>query len=579
MQYRYPILLFCLLLCTCGRAQLTTAPPALYWLSDQLPEIGLAFGAPGGDYGPTRQAFAAEVIRWRPAKIAAAWTGYGIDQPGLGAFTPHKNPYNYRNRYRFSFGGAPEQQAGLFNYRPRQGAWRGLHLQYYRDARQKDADQDGRNDFIQRERFLAESRLQFPIGENFSNSLGGHFLTSSAARELVPNTDEGVGENKDQRLQIQYRASVDLEQFTPFFNADFRQEDSERRYANSNRSVDASFFALRSGVNFRAKEKDVRAALFADFRQQKDNLAYPGLDFQRREQTFTVASHLHYPLAPFLLEFNQQYQLNKIAPNRYLPNLKLSVFPFGEGFQVSGLLNRGGVYRNPLISEAYLAFTDRNYELADLQPEDFWRSGLDLSGQFGYNRLQYSLQALQHRYRRFTAVALGENNNLVIDQREDVRRRSLRAEVSGIVHIGYNYDHRLTITANYRFSEHDIPDATGILLPSRHAYWLRLTHDIVLGEKNKWSVTTTCGYQWQEALEALSGENISLSQRDRLDASLRVRFKDYWIGFSGEQLLRAEPLFAYGFDPNTAGGGLPLGSPYATLAGRTFTLALGASLE
>ncbi|MEM1357524.1 MAG: hypothetical protein AAGF89_04965 [Bacteroidota bacterium] len=579
MKYRYPILLFCLLLGTCGRAQLTTAPTALYWLSDQLPEVGLAFGAPGGDYGPTRLVFAEEILRWRPAKVAAAWTGYGIDQPGLGAFTPHKNQYSYRNRYRFSFGGAPEQQAALFNYRPRQGAWRGLHLQYYRDARQKDTDEDGLNDFPQRERFLAESSFQFPIGEKFSSSLGGHFLAANLNQDLFTDPELRTGSTIDKRLQVQYRASLNLEEFTPFLNADFRWEDSNRDYASNRRSTDASFFTLRTGVNYRAQEKEIRAALYADFRQQRDELAYPDLSILRQEELFTLSSHFQYPLAPFLLEFNQQYQSSNLVANRYLPNVKLSVFPFGEDFWFSGLLNRGGVYRNPLISEAYLAFTERTYQLENLLPEDFWRSGFDLGGQSRDGRLQYTLQALQYRYQRFTAVSFARQDNLLIEQRENVRRRNLRAEVSGIIHIGYNYDHRLHITANYRFSELKVPDNYGLLLPARHAYWLRLRHELVLGQENDWSITTSCGYQWQEGLAAIGEEDSSLPQRDRLDASLRVKFKDYWIGFSGEQLLRKEPLFAYGFDPNTAGSSLPLGSPYATLMGRTFTLALGASLE
>ncbi|MEM9259604.1 MAG: hypothetical protein AAGA62_08150, partial [Bacteroidota bacterium] len=489
------------------------------------------------------------------------------------------NQYSYRNRYRFSFGGAPEQQAALFNYRPRQGAWRGLHLQYYRDARQKDTDEDGLNDFPQRERFLAESSFQFPIGEKFSNSLGGHFLASNLNQDLFTDPELRTSSTIDKRLQVQYRASLNLEEFTPFLNADFRWEDSNRDYASDRRSTDASFFALRTGVNYRAQKKEIRAALFADFRQQHDELSYPGINWLRQEQLFTLSSHFQYPLAPFQLEFNQQYQLSSLAENRYLPNVKLSVFPFGEDFRFSGLLNRGGVYRNPLISEAHLAFTERTHQLAELLPEDFWRSGFDLNGQLGNGRFQYTLQALQYRYRRFTAVAFAERNRLLVDQRENVRRRNLRAEVSGIIHIGYNHNHRLHITANYRFSELEIPDNNGLLLPARHACWLRLRHELDLGQENDWFVTTSCGYQWQEALTAIGEEDSSLPQRDRLDASLRVQFKSYWIGFSGEQLLRKEPLFAYGFDPNTADGGLPLGSPYATLTGRTFTLALGASLE
>ncbi|MEM6772785.1 MAG: hypothetical protein AAF597_19560, partial [Bacteroidota bacterium] len=64
--------------------------------------------------------------------------------------------------------------------------------------------------------------------------------------------------------------------------------------------------------------------------------------------------------------------------------------------------------------------------------------------------------------------------------------------------------------------------------------------------------------------------------RSRLDASVRVQFKDYWIAFRGDQLLREVPLFAYGFDP-LADDDLPLGNAFSTLNGRRFSVAAGAS--
>lgn len=567
-------LLFVLLPCTCVRAQLRPDAPVTTYLADQFSEMGMADDLINGDFGPTRQAYTRQLQLWESGYIGAGWTGYSSQHTGTGSFTPHGRMTDYKSRLgQFYFGGGADQLAIFAQLQPLKAYNRlSLSASHFSDDHFVDKNEDGRNDGTTRNSTLVK------LDGNWSKR---QYSGSADLRYLRDNTERrSIFGNEQERIDFRTDHSLKLNNVSFFAKLKYIDERADRSFTSRQLNARRQTTSVAIGMSDYESLDRITYGINLSGLDRRDELTGPGLTYRQPERLYTFTTHFRYDVYPFRLYFNQQLLNSEIDGTRWRPNLRAIWFFANESMYATALFNRGGGFRNPLLSDAHLGYSLRNYELTDLQSEDFWRSGLLYQAKpMGYNRLVVDLQAIYFDYRRFTSVRYADEGRMSIRQ-GSANRRLLVAEVRyrpEFVRLGAAHP---TLYFNYRYDDLRLADPDGALLPARQAAWLRLNVPYrKYNSRDAWRYNLEVSYMIQSAVEGLEEELVPDTGRSRLDFSLRVDFRQYWVALRGEQLLRNEPLTAYGFDPLGGEGEIPLADEFSTLTGRRFTLAAGIAIK
>lgn len=552
----YLTLLFSTLLCTRGRAQLMVEPPAFTYLSGQLSELSL-----NGELGPTRLALAQTYLAWNPSYFNSSYTGTA---PGALAAGLLNNRADYFVRRKYN-----QWPIGLRTVASLGQDLQALKLVY------RNGDSG-----------IPEGSLRFMNTEATEGRPGGTTLLGNAHVHFggyeyyggvgVEVFDRQLASNRDFNRAYQRHSAYTYHEWSPgevairadllarFESADRNFEErklrSEREFGQATVSVrDEQYY----GNRFFHYQGEI------SFRILRDSLAGTGPTMDRLERRLDVMGTTEFNVYPFKLAITQRYLMNRLDPDRYLPNLQLSLFPARNKLQFAAFLNRGGNYRNPLLIDDHLSRTRRNHALQpDLTTEDFWRYGAEVNGNFAKPGLSFNVQAVQRDYRNYVAVRYPDQATLEITQLAGVSRSTVAAEL-----VQEFFDKSLTLSLNYRYDLTEIPGAANGLLPAKHAGWARASFRRTIGSGSDWIYGLDLSYLRQSTRDGLDTEQLN-EAADRMDASLHLLFQYYRVSLQAEHLFRSDIAYALGRDPN---GGVPLGDEHATLAPRYFSVTLGAS--
>lgn len=565
------LLLFLLLPCTCVRAQLQPDPVVLTYLADELPEMSLSWGHPNGDLGPTRLAITRQMLVWQPSHLAASWRGDEQSFAGIGAFTPYERNYNYdrstlSNRLALApglLGLRSEFQGNNYN-----GPY--LSVSLLNDQRAQDLDEDDANDFNNRR------TLFLTANQRWSNrSYNGNVNLLLLDEENTFQGGEQALRTSNRRYQLTSNHHFDTGDVKLFAGLWASAENFDRNTSLRNHDGRRLSGVVTTGVR-NNRYRNIHWSASADLVHTDDRLVTPNLFLNRQERYIALNGSVKYNYNALRIQLHQQLRSGANDVWQYRPNLRLGLYNPERNLRLQGVVSRGGGYRNPLFSDAYTANTNRRYDIDSLATEDFWRTGITGKADLLSKDLQLDFQAIHFNYTTFTTLRYATNNRLAIENQPDVSRKLLSAQATYILPVRIFNRRRPSISLNYRYDELDLPDAEGILLPARHSILVRLS---AVGEgggyKDRWIIHPTVSYLRQGKVRGLA-EDLN-EGRSRLDATLRVQYRSYWIAFSGEQLLRKGPFFAYGFDTSMEGN-FPLGNTFSALAGRSFTVSAGVGI-
>lgn len=564
---RFLTLLLVLLTGTCVRAQLRPNPPVFTYLADQLPEMLVTNGIPNGDYGPTRLALARQQVLWQPAYFGASWASPRLNHTGLGGFSPHYSWQPWRTKATAAFAGSADRYALRASTSPLAQSDRlSANVSFLQDRQFRDKNNDTRND-LPRRRSL--------FGSIFT-SWGQYEPGGSLMVRYIDEEHQRQGRFRGQQrrldlLQQQRWGGYDVKFFSKVnATAEYVDRNFGERLTDGRRLTGV----LVAGAKSDYSNKSIRWEATLEALHREDRLDAPDIRLREREQFVAANGHFFWDVAPFRLTLNQQLRSSDLDGLHYRPHLQAAWFSIDDQVIITGLLNRGGGYRNPLLTQEHLGFTNRNYQLGDLPTEDFWRWGATGQAALWSRTLLIDVQALRFHYRKYIGVVYSPQNELWVGNLGEGQQSILATQVIfSPKFLGWRTA-TPTLQLNYRYHEQDFTSSAERLLPARHSWWLHLGVPIAFGPwDERWEISPTVSYLQQSPASGLSPER-EMMGRNRLDASLRVQYKEYWIALRGDQLLRDEPLFAHGFDPSS-GEDIPLGNAFSALTGRRFSVAVG----
>lgn len=565
--------LLVLFLCTCGRAQLRPDAPALTFLADQMTDLGLAWSIPNGDFGPTQLAWSRQNQLWRPGGIKASWKGNHPWHTGIGAFTPQDNNYvRYNKIAKVTCAAGERQQAFSLALRPSRYNSLSANFSYFRDDRFRDANDDGRNDLSPRRNIHTDISGSWNAGDYSGSTCLQYFQENGQRQGRLDQDLQKIGLNQHNALRhygLEY-----------FLNVSLNAEHVDRSFSNRTHQHRRLTSCLQLGIrpdHYNSGGISWQGSI--DLLHREDRLQLPGINREEREQFIAASGEFSYDLSPFRFRYNQQLRASRTDSLTYRPNAQIVWHTRLADLYLTGIVNRGGGYRNPLLSDGHLAFSLREYQLGELRSEDFWRRGFSLQAKPA-EHFELDAQAFYFTYDRYTAVRYTDANELRINQVSGTTRRLLAAQASYVLPLELTgRDDHPAVYFNYRYDELRPENAAGMLLPARHAAWVRLEVPLMIGYSDRqWANTFSLSYLRQSGVQGLKNDATPLPARDRLDASLKTKYKDYWLALSGEQLLHRESRSAYGFDPLGEGENIPLGSEFSTILGSRFTVSIGVEI-
>ena len=560
-------LLFTSLLSTGGLAQINVDAPALTYLADQLDELALGAGHPFTDLGPTRFIYTNNELRWRPSLMGLNWSGRSVSRDAVGLFSPGHNytTFGNRNDYHASFAGAPDLYALRLRVHPTE-SYRQVNL--YADY-----------EYFANQREGAARR-----GEAHHFNVSAY--TNIGNVQIAPNVQFWLDEGRRsedftadaQRLDVKLR----VHEYYNYTDIDWNlqpnllHETFSRRYGPQKLSGTRTMLGATAGATYRRLKWLQPGARF-DYARTTDDWSIGERGFLREEGqwAFTAAAQVTY--YPLRLEVEQQYRYQKLDGERWLPSVQLHGYADEARLNLTVFGNRGGAYRNPLLSEEHLSFTEREVVTTDLKTEDFWRYGLEL--QSNYKQVNFNVEAVQRDYRRYTTVRYTSVGEISIGQVDDARRATVTGEVS--CRLSSIHRTELRASANFRYDFTDLSNTEGLLLPARHAGWVRVQAEHKLGDSELLGLSGGVSFMRTSApVQVPVGQGLSRSRLD-LDIRLDIRPKkagSYFLALRGEQLTAdgdgvLSPTF--GVD-DEALGALPVGNMAGLLGGRWFSLAFGA---
>ncbi|MEM6772919.1 MAG: hypothetical protein AAF597_20235, partial [Bacteroidota bacterium] len=341
---RFFNLLFVLLHCTCVRAQLRPDPPAFIFLADQLPEMFVTTGIPNGDYGPTRLALSRHLMLWQSAHLGASWSLQNMNHTGLGGFSPHFLWQPRRNRVGTAFAGSADRYALRASTNPlNRGDRLNASFSLLQDRALRDTDEDQRNDFPARQSLYG----------NIASSWGDYDYRGNISLTYYTDEDHWQArfrtQNRRISLQQEQRWTSNRVLFFTKANAtaEYLSRAFEDRFTDGRRLTGA----LIAGIMDNRGGTPISWEAILEALHREDQLDAPGTILRQKEQFVAVNGHFSWDVAPFRLRFNQQLRSSKMDGLVYRPHLQATWFSYNDKIKVAALLNRGGGYRNPLLSE------------------------------------------------------------------------------------------------------------------------------------------------------------------------------------------------------------------------------------
>lgn len=559
-------LLFTTFLSTCGLAQINVDAPALTYLADQLDELALGANHPFTDLGPTRHIYANDLLRWRPSLLGLNWAGRSLGRDAVGLFSPGYIGSSFKNGtdYNASFAGAPNLQALRINLDPDETGVLDLwtSYQYFSDQRMGVA---------RRER---THRIDVAMNVNLNQVRMTPYVRLWQDEGQRP----GAFSTEARRLE----AGLVVSELYNYVDIDWSVKPLFLHESSSRNLLDNVVSGTRTLLGGSASGKYTRWAWLQpsarlDYAHTTEDWALGEQPFLREEEQVAFTTGVQLDYYPIRLAVDGQYRYQRMDEDRFLPSVQLHGYADRGQLNLTLFGNRGGAYRNPLLSEEHLSYTERELVTTEVQTEDFWRYGVEL--QSNYRAINFNVEAVQRDYRRYTVVRYTEAGQVAVDQVEEAQRATVSGEVSYRLEKGNRTS--LGVSANYRYDYTDFANTDGTLLPSRHAAWARVTASQRLGIENQWKLGGSASYlRANTPVQVPVGIGLS---RERLDVDVRLDFQPtkggaYFLALRGEHLT-ADGTNALspslGVD-SEAFGGLPVGNVAGVLGGRRFTLAFGA---
>lgn len=539
------------------RAQLTLRPPALQFIHDQAPELAV-----GGGFDPGMDMLNRHRARWFPNRTVVDWTGRYDWATAAGNFNSWgHSAFNALGgsgpvRVKTSVAVGVETQA-LRSHIKGPYRWPGMNVSLFNSS----LDTEGR---------WAGRTGQINIYESVD---AGHYHGHYSVGGLLNRNEDPWGLTVKDRVATIYTSHQINRVVRGSYAPDLLLEFGGRHAKTRGQYLDREGLARRDNVNLSLQARkygsDLSYTAEARFDHWQDSLRLGDYAADRRENRGTFTAWAHYQFHPFSVEVIQRYLTNRLDPDRYLPGIRLHVFPTRELTLTAGA-GRAGEYRNPFLTETYLLRSERRFAVpTEPRTEDFWRYVGEVNYQTGtYKVLSATAQFIHREYDNYVATRYAPGGELRLEQLGGTRRTTLAAEVS------YEPGDWL-LKANYRYDYTRVPGRAGtVLLPARHAVLLeaRYAVEIYLFERESRLSWATL-YLHTSRPAGLDTETVNPENR-RLDFTVKLDYRHFQISLYAEQLLRDDGALLFGEDPF---GGVGLGGEMSGMTGRWVGVSFGGS--